>query len=46
MNALVKDPILWTDVGAVTDVPVRGARRVVDARINSKLDPRMAFALD
>ena len=28
MNALVKDPISWTDVGAVTDVPIRGARRV------------------
>ena len=28
MNALVKDPIVWTDVGAVTDVPLRGARRV------------------
>ncbi|WP_293676820.1 nitrite reductase small subunit NirD [uncultured Phenylobacterium sp.] len=28
MNALVLDPIAWTDVGAVTDVPVRGARRV------------------
>lgn len=29
MNALVKDPVIaWTDVGAVTDVPVRGARRV------------------
>ena len=28
MNALVKDPVVWTDVGAVTDVPVRGARRV------------------
>ena len=28
MNALVRDPLLWTDVGAVTDVPVRGARRV------------------
>ena len=28
MNALVKDPIQWTDVGAVTDVPLRGARRV------------------
>ena len=28
MNALVQDPIAWVDVGAVTDVPVRGARRV------------------
>ena len=28
MNALVLDPILWTDVGAVTDIPLRGARRV------------------
>lgn len=28
MNALVKDPTEWVDVGAVTDVPVRGARRV------------------
>ena len=28
MNALAKDPIRWTDVGAVTDVPLRGARRV------------------
>ena len=28
MNALVRDPLLWTDVGAVTDIPVRGARRV------------------
>jgi nitrite reductase (NADH) small subunit len=28
MNALVRDPMLWTDVGAVTDIPVRGARRV------------------
>lgn len=29
MNALVKDPVIaWTDVGAVTDVPLRGARRV------------------
>jgi nitrite reductase (NADH) small subunit len=31
MNALVKDPIQWTDVGAVTDVPMRGARRVPTA---------------
>lgn len=28
MNAPVKDPIFWTDVGAVTDIPLRGARRV------------------
>jgi len=28
MNALVLDPIDWTDVGAVTDIPLRGARRV------------------
>jgi nitrite reductase (NADH) small subunit len=28
MNALVQDPLLWTDVGAVTDIPIRGARRV------------------
>ena len=28
MNAFVKDPIQWTDVGAVTDVPLRGSRRV------------------
>ena len=28
MNALVLDPILWTDVGAATDIPLRGARRV------------------
>ncbi len=28
MNALVKDPVAWTDVGAVTDIPLRGARRV------------------
>jgi nitrite reductase (NADH) small subunit len=28
MNALVKDPTAWIDVGAVTDVPLRGARRV------------------
>ena len=27
MNALVKDPLEWIDVGAVTDIPVRGARR-------------------
>lgn len=28
MNAIVLDPLEWTDVGAVTDVPLRGARRV------------------
>ena len=28
MNALVKDPTAWVDVGAVIDVPMRGARRV------------------
>ena len=28
MNAFVKDPMAWTDVGAVGDVPIRGARRV------------------
>ena len=28
MNAIVIDPTLWTDVGAVTDIPLRGARRV------------------
>jgi nitrite reductase (NADH) small subunit len=28
MNALVTDPLAWTDVGAVTDIPLRGARRV------------------
>ena len=28
MNALVRDPLQWIDVGAVTDVPLRGARRV------------------
>jgi nitrite reductase (NADH) small subunit len=28
MNAVLLDPIAWTDVGAVTDVPLRGARRV------------------
>ena len=32
MNAIVRDPILWTDVGAVTDIPVRGARRVPTPR--------------
>ena len=28
MNVLVLDPMTWTDVGAVSDVPLRGARRV------------------
>jgi nitrite reductase (NADH) small subunit len=28
MNAHVADPTIWTDVGAVTDIPLRGARRV------------------
>ena len=28
MNAIVNDPTVWTDVGAVTDIPLRGARRV------------------
>ena len=28
MNALVKDLIDWIDVGAITDIPSRGARRV------------------
>ena len=28
MNAMLTDPVQWTDVGAVTDVPVRGSRRV------------------
>jgi nitrite reductase (NADH) small subunit len=28
MNAHVVDPTIWTDVGAVTDIPLRGARRV------------------
>lgn len=27
MNALVKDPIDWIDIGAVTDIPTRGSRR-------------------
>jgi nitrite reductase (NADH) small subunit len=31
MNALVKDPMTWTDVGAVTDIPMRGSRRVPTA---------------
>ena len=28
MNALVKNPIQWIDVGAVSDIPARGSRRV------------------
>lgn len=33
MNALVKEPaIVWTDVGAVTDIPRRGARRLPSPR--------------
>ena len=28
MKAIVRDPIAWIDVGAVTDIPLRGARRV------------------
>ena len=28
MNVMIDDPIAWTDVGAVTDIPLRGARRV------------------
>jgi nitrite reductase (NADH) small subunit len=32
MNALAKDPVAWTDVGAVTDIPLRGARRVPTPR--------------
>jgi nitrite reductase (NADH) small subunit len=28
MNALIEAPLTWIDVGAVTDLPVRGARRV------------------
>lgn len=29
MNALAKEPmVIWIDVGAVTDIPRRGARRV------------------
>src|SRR3569833_964119 len=27
MNAPVKERLIWIDVGAVTDVPLRGARR-------------------
>lgn len=32
MNAFVKDTSLWIDVGAVTDIPRRGARRVSTPR--------------
>ena len=32
MNAIVKDIAMWIDVGAVTDVPRRGARRVSTPR--------------
>lgn len=32
MNAIVKDTALWIDVGAVTEVPRRGARRVSTPR--------------
>ena len=32
MNALVKEPVVWIDVGPLTDVPVRGARRVPTPR--------------
>src|SRR5215469_4440364 len=28
MNAHFADPLLWTDVGAIGDIPIRGARRV------------------
>ena len=28
MNAIIKTQAIWTDVGAVTDIPLRGARRV------------------
>ena len=29
MNAMVNDPVIrWNDVGAVTDIPLRGARRM------------------
>jgi len=29
MNAMVNDPVIrWIDVGAVTDIPLRGARRM------------------
>ena len=33
MNAPFKEPVVtWTDVGAVTDIPLRGARRVPSPR--------------
>jgi nitrite reductase (NADH) small subunit len=32
MNAILKDAVTWIDVGAVTDIPLRGARRVPTAR--------------
>jgi len=32
MNALVLDMAAWTDVGAVADIPLRGARRVPTPR--------------
>jgi len=28
MTVVSQDSIIWTDVGAVTDIPLRGARRV------------------
>ena len=28
MNAILNDSMAWIDVGAVTDIPLRGARRV------------------
>jgi nitrite reductase (NADH) small subunit len=32
-NVLSREPVVaWTDVGAITDIPVRGARRVPSAR--------------
>jgi nitrite reductase (NADH) small subunit len=33
MNAPFKEPVVaWTDVGAITDIPLRGARRVPSPR--------------
>lgn len=32
MNALVQQPSVWIDVGPLTDVPMRGARRVPTPR--------------
>jgi nitrite reductase (NADH) small subunit len=32
MNAIVREEALWIDVGAVTDIPRRGARRVATPR--------------